>query len=1014
MVWQNILILGLTSGWTETSSAHAQQLAHVLLRESRNSQQHGFDWCADQLRAAAQACGAIAEAPRDFPLTKLYTKKQQWELTLDALETELEALSLPEHDDHGRTERLVWQIDLAAPDTHNCGTLQLHPRLQKRGKSGWTKGRAIALERLSKARGDEPWMTPDDLRVTAYISARRDNYYYGATVYEFGASVARALIGHPRVVWHRDLSPVEITEGRPSIRVERSGRRIKVRFHPRGLASSPVLCERTGPNQLTVYAQDGAPGRLLEVIGREVDVPADAEPRVEQLVARLAPLLPVHSDIDAAEIDAEDVDADPRPVIDLTRHRDGMSAQISVLPLGEAGPRGHAGEGAPTMLAQVDGRTVRARRDFTEEKRRRAALFLACPDLRGTESGGRAIVPDLIVCLELLESLHALGDDVVVRWREGDRMAVAGNASSSGLRLQVATADEWFSANGEVEVDESLVVDLRELLSNLSRKSGRFVPLDDQRFIAISADLERRLETLQAARIDEDDLNLHPVAASVVAGWVDEIQSLKLDRRAGRRLKLAKEAYTKTFEIPSTLDANLRDYQREGILWMLRLAHWGGGACLADDMGLGKTIQALAVLLDRARLGPALVVAPTSVCAGWLEQAARFAPALRPRFVASTQETSDLGELGNFDVVICSYAVMTRAIDHLETIEFASVVLDEAQAIKNATTRRAKAAFRLKRSFALATTGTPIENRLSELWSLMRFLNPGFLGTAKDFDRRFVKPVQADGDPRALAQLRALAGPFILRRNKRDVLSELPPRTEIVLEVQPTDEERAFTEALRRNALAKIAAQSNGKKQSAMHVLAELTRLRLAACAPALVDGGDTIASSKLRVFSELVDELIEGGHRALVFSQFVSFLSHVRARLDQAKVSYQYLDGSTPAADRRRAVDAFQGGEGDLFLISLKAGGTGLNLTAADYVIHLDPWWNPAVEDQASDRAHRIGQQRPVTVYRLVTKGTVEQRVLDLHHDKRELAAQLLAERDQARPLDAEALLALLGDAPA
>jgi SNF2 family DNA or RNA helicase len=373
-----------------------------------------------------------------------------------------------------------------------------------------------------------------------------------------------------------------------------------------------------------------------------------------------------------------------------------------------------------------------------------------------------------------------------------------------------------------------------------------------------------------------------------------------------------------------------------------------------------------------------------------------------------------LAGLDGFDLVVTTYGLLQNDIAALKKIKWHTAVLDEAQAIKNAATKRAAAARQLRAGFRLATTGTPIENHLGELHSLFDFLMPGLLGDRRQFAERF--SVASETGPAAVEtrdRLRRLISPFVLRRLKSDVLTDLPSRTEITLHVELPDDEAAFYNALRKSAAEKLTEKSDDvtEAQHRVQILAELTKLRRACCHPSLIDGAPPLPGAKLELFAQTIAELREAGHKALVFSQFVGHLKILKARLERDGVSYQYLDGSTPAATRARRVKAFQSGEGDIFLISLKAGGTGLNLTAADYVIHTDPWWNPAVEDQASDRAHRIGQTRPVTIYRLITKGTVEERVLDLHARKRDLAAALLAGTDTASAVSAKDLLALLDE---
>ena len=337
--------------------------------------------------------------------------------------------------------------------------------------------------------------------------------------------------------------------------------------------------------------------------------------------------------------------------------------------------------------------------------------------------------------------------------------------------------------------------------------------------------------------------------------------------------------------------------------------------------------------------------------------------------------------------------------------EFATIVLDEAHVIKNFATKTSKATMQLKASFRVALTGTPLQNHLGEIWNLFNFVNPGLLGSMQHFNDTFVKP----DNEHARKYLRKLIAPFILRRTKSAVLDELPPKTEIVKKIQLSEAEMAFYEALRRQAILNIESGEGNQGTKHLQVLAEITKLRQASCNTALVDANVNISSSKLTTFIEIVDELIENKHRALVFSQFVSHLGIVRKALDEKGIHYQYLDGSTPIPERERSVKKFQSGEGDLFLISLKAGGLGLNLTAADYVIHMDPWWNPAIEDQASDRAHRIGQTRPVTIYRLVAENTIEEKIIQLHNTKRDLAESLLEGSDQSARMSLNELVSLI-----
>jgi SNF2 family DNA or RNA helicase len=461
-------------------------------------------------------------------------------------------------------------------------------------------------------------------------------------------------------------------------------------------------------------------------------------------------------------------------------------------------------------------------------------------------------------------------------------------------------------------------------------------------------------------------------------------------------------------ELPAGLTAQLRPYQEQGYRWLMRLATCGTGACLADDMGLGKTVQSLAVLEARKAEGPSLVVAPTSVCANWPAEAARFAPGLEMTAYRGADRGERLASLRPGAVLVTSYDVMLRDIDALASLEFATAIFDEAHALKNGNSKRSAAARRIRAAFRVALSGTPVENHTGELWSLFRIVVPGLFGSWERFRERFAAPIERERDAARRAALARVIRPYLLRRTKRDVSPELPARTEIVRFVDLSAAERDLYEAERVRAVDALKTGA-ANEEARFAILAALTRLRQLACHPQLRHPDSTVASSKLDSVLALVDELRDAGHRTLIFSQFTSHLALVAEALAANGVTHLELDGSTPAEARADRIRRFQAEEVDAFLISLKAGGVGLNLTAADYVLHLDPWWNPAAEDQASDRAHRIGQNKPVTVVRFIARGTIEESVLALHAEKRELAEALLSGGDVAARLTTRELLSLM-----
>jgi len=448
--------------------------------------------------------------------------------------------------------------------------------------------------------------------------------------------------------------------------------------------------------------------------------------------------------------------------------------------------------------------------------------------------------------------------------------------------------------------------------------------------------------------------------------------------------------------LPADLSATLRDYQRQGVDWLCLLRDAGIGALLADDMGLGKTLQTLCALRGRT-----LVVAPTSTLHNWAAELARFRPALRVHLYHGSPRALVPGD----GVTLTSYALLRLDHEQLAAAEWDIVVLDEAQTIKDPTTATATAAFALKAGWRVALSGTPVENRLLELWSLAHFCNPGLLGGRKDFVTRYARRIEL-GHAFVASELQAKIRPFLLRRRKAEVAPELPPRTDIVLRCALDPDERAVYDGLRLATQAEVVSRlaAGGTVVEALELL---LRLRQAACHPALVPGQTATRSSKLDLLLEQLDEIASAGHRALVFSQWTSLLDLVEAALVTAELGYLRLDGSTD--DRAAVVTAFQAADGPpVMLVSLRAGGTGLNLTAADHVYLLDPWWNPAVEDQAADRTHRIGQQRPVFVHRLIAEDTVEEKILELHARKRALADSVI-EGAQSPALTRDDLLDLL-----
>ncbi len=650
---------------------------------------------------------------------------------------------------------------------------------------------------------------------------------------------------------------------------------------------------------------------------------------------------------------------------------------------------------------------------------------------------------DLRVHRKKFQSIVAtLGD---LGWRvvlEGQRIHRAGKFSVS-----VSSGEDWFDLNASVDFDGESV-SLPSLLTALRSKQTFITLADGSKGHLPPELLDKYARYAEFGEVHDDAIRFKPTQAMLLDAMLQTQEHVDVDRQFRQyRKKLQSFSGIKPKNPPRGFCGDLRGYQRDGLGWLHFLREFQIGGCLADDMGLGKTVQVLALLesrrirrlpksatgnrrskddirqavkkptrkvsknsdtlptssepRDRSVLieaagrslrAPSIVVVPKSLVFNWIEEAARFTPRLRVVNYTGTNRKARLAETDGFDVLITTYGTMRKDIAELSTIQYDYAILDESQAIKNATAQAAKASRLLKADHRLAMTGTPIENHLGELWSLFEFLNPGMLGRSKSF-AALTNSKRAATEDRS-DTLEALAQglrPFLLRRTKDQVLKDLPEKVEQTLHCEMLPAQRKQYDELREYYRIKLAKkiETDGIKKSKIQVLEALLRLRQVACDPRLIDPMAK-PGAKVEMLKQYLDEIISEGHKVLVFSQFTSLLGLVRQQLDAAKIGYEYLDGKT--ARRGDRVKRFQGSdEVPVFLISLKAGGHGLNLTSADYVFLLDPWWNPAVEAQAIDRAHRMGQKRSVTAYRMICQNTVEDKIVALQESKRELASSVI-----------------------
>ena len=588
--------------------------------------------------------------------------------------------------------------------------------------------------------------------------------------------------------------------------------------------------------------------------------------------------------------------------------------------------------------------------------------------------------------------------------------------------IEQAPEHDWFDLELGIEV-EGQRISLLPILLQAIRKNPNLL---NGEALALRRDDEMLLVTLpqNKQRVALPFSRLKPLLATLGELFFREpgetSQSLRLPRADAARLIALEQgpaihwqggeqlrgfaqrlqAYSdKTVSPPDGLQAQLRPYQVHGLAWMQALAELEVGGVLADDMGLGKTVQTLAHILCEKQAGrlqqPALIIMPTSLIPNWQDEAERFTPQLKVLALHGIKRRNQFKHIGEYDIILSTYALLPRDLKMLGAHSYHLVILDEAQNIKNPRSKAAQAASQLKTARRLCLTGTPLENHLGELWSLFNFLMPGWLGDSKSFNHDYRTPIEKNANSQRLAHLHGRIKPFVLRRKKEQVATELPAKTEITqwVDLTPTQRDRYETLRLVMDKKVRDEIARLGLARSQIVILEALLRLRQACCDLRLLgDESSTLKASdsgKLTSLLNMLEELTQEGRRVLLFSQFTSMLDLIAAELKERGISYGKLTGATQ--DRRSPVHDFQAGEFSVFLISLKAGGVGLNLTAADTVIHFDPWWNPAAEAQASDRAYRIGQEKPVFVYKMISRGTVEEKIQLLQHTKANLARGVL-----------------------
>lgn len=1003
------LMIGLGLVWTNafaTQSKKEKKLALDHLKSVLEKQ----DPPPAVKRELKGVITALEGKPSKTPcLATSFQMQSAWERLLDRLQSAVDPTPPAKSSKSDNFEKHVsWVVEAARGESY--AWLDIQPRIITSARA--KRGTVVRLGTLKD--NHQELLSDTDRAVLSHLKLDTEDYFYPrGSSWSLGRLALVELVGHPHVQ-NKHGDPLKIEQGIVELRVEDSKAGIRISVEPDDFTSeSGVAWRAPNDHRVIVYQRPPALKAALEIFGKkQILIPqAGAE--------RLLPILETMSKhcrvVTNGEVMAgqNNQESDPSLYVSLRWSGSILWVDPQVFPLGDKNESFFPGHGDVHLTVSSEGGLCTTSRNLGLETKNLEGLLEACPLLAQLsqvdfEQGEACRIDEiedaLSVVMELAEANAQLA------WESEQVLAAPAAADDSRFKIRLGKARDWFQTDVSYEADQDQVLGFQELIEARIGDS-RFLKIGKDEILALSESMKQRLDKLAAmGELTKSGVKSAPTSLPVIDSLVSDFKHLELDKGASEQLKALRRALSAKPALPRTLNATLRPYQEEGYRWMFRLAKAQLGACLADDMGLGKTVQTLALLCKRQTQGPALVVAPASVVRNWIDETQRFAPKLKSVDLSELRHDFDSEALGAKDLVVTSYGIMTKEIEQLEQCTFATIVFDEAHALKNWGTRRTQAAARLSGDFRLGLTGTPVENHVGEIWSLFQILVPGLLGTKKQFEAKYSLP--AGGAIPDTKALRAQLEPFLLRRTKSQVLTELPELNESVLKVVPSAKEAAFYQALQKSALKACQEQEAGNKpDKRLKVLAEISRLRQAAVDPRLIDELLGPEGEKIQLLIRKLVALQKEGHRALVFTQFLGSLALVRDALEQAGIEYFELTGSTPPKKRAKLIDAFQAGNADVFLISLRAGGVGVNLTGADYVFHLDPWWNPAVEDQATARAHRMGQTSAVQVYRLITAGTIEEKITQMHELKRGLAEDLLGNLDKAKKLSLAQLRELLSD---
>lgn len=931
------------------------------------------------------------------PLLVSKRVKQKWEVVLESIYD----------DDKGGDTSVDEEVNVTARGIYIMSKYseEVEVREQNRLKSGaWGKGK-----RLSSVAYEEGRFAMDAIDKAIHDACK------GSFSFPYVTAIIPKLVGTTdRLYMDRygyDMEPVTVIEEKPFITVMKTSKGISIRSNvpDKILDDSVAYHFDTDSMRITYYPMDNRERHYLQQFAKLTNIPFEAEDMLKKVLPAISDKIEIHTDFIEGAQNLKEEKANTVLCVRITPRQNQFDVSVLVTPLMGGQKYEKPGEGSKIIFDQRDGERYQIKRNKKAEHENELSLHELFMDM--DVGGGEypyVLSPEDVIML--MDFVHDNPDVAYIEWPEGEKMRLS-IAQPGSWDISMKKKAGWFDIEGDVQIDDNTVMSIAELMDLVNCSRSRFVKLADDQYLAMTESLRKQLQRIAAlASTSRGKAKVPAVGAALLGDALSGDLEIKHPKAVDElRTKIRRSAKLQPV-VPDTLNATLRDYQFDGYQWMSRLDSWGAGACLSDDMGLGKTVQAITFMLDKRDDGPLLIVAPASVVPNWRNELNRFAPTLNVTVLnEETDRAAAIKEAESGMVILTTYGLLITQEEAVTEKQWGCICLDEAHTIKNRDTKTSAVCMKMQSMHRIILTGTPLQNHLGELWNLFEFINPGLLGSYDQFQRKFITPIEAGGNEEKRQLLKHIIQPFMLRRTKQEVATELPDKEDIRLHIELSEEEMGVYEVIRRRAKDELESLEQAGKKVNMNTLAEITRLRMAACAAQLAEKKWRGQCSKLDSFTELVQDLQQNGHRALVFSQFTSFLDMARKRLDDAKIDYFYLDGSTPMAKREKMVKEFQKGKNNFFLISLKAGGLGLNLTGANYVIHLDPWWNPAIEQQATDRAHRIGQKEKVTVYHLVSSNTIEEKILRLHEQKRDLADSLLEGTSQSHKITAKQLLEML-----